>query len=127
MNQEVGPLGYAYSKRALNYYIATMVPVFGEKKVRVNGVLPAATQTGLTNEFAVMGGGMDNMLKTSGAGRLAESKEMAEPIVFLNSGMASYISGVLLDVDYGLNVTAIASLRPDHYDYKLLSESGAIS
>lgn len=116
-----GPLGYVFSKRALNYYIATMVPVFGEKKVRVNGVLPAATQSGLTNEFAAMKGGMDKFLESTGfAGRLAEAREMAEPIVFLNSNMASYVSGVLLDLDFGINIMSVAGLSPDTLNFKLI-------
>jgi Dehydrogenases with different specificities (related to short-chain alcohol dehydrogenases) len=124
LNQQAtpGPLGYVFSKRALNYYVATIVPVFGEKKIRVNAVLPAATQSGLTNEFAAMKGGMDKFLESTGfAGRIAESKEMAEPIVFLNSSMASYISGVLLDVDYGLNILPVAGLAPDKSSFKLFS------
>ena len=35
---------------------------------------------------------------------LAYSKEMAGPIVFLNSEMATYASGVLMEVDYGNTV-----------------------
>lgn len=121
-NDLPGPLGYVFSKRALNYYIATIVPVFGERKVRVNGVLPASTQSGLTDEFAAMKGGMDKFLESTGfAGRLAESKEMAEPIVFLNSNMASYISGVLLDVDFGLNILPVAGLKEDKLTFKLFS------
>src|SRR5699024_9936211 len=100
-----GPLGYAFSKRAMNYYIATIVAEFAERKVRVNGILPAATNTGLTDEFADTVGGMDNLLKSTGlAGRLAESKEMASTLIFLNSDMASYVSGVLLNVDYGQEI-----------------------
>ncbi len=128
LNQEVGPLGYSFSKRAMNYYIATIVPLFGEKKVRINGVLPAATQTGLTSEFVVMSGSMDNLMKSTGfAGRVAESKEMAEPIVFLNSDMASYISGVLLEVDFGSNIVQVAGINPDSFNYTLLSRPGMVS
>jgi NAD(P)-dependent dehydrogenase (short-subunit alcohol dehydrogenase family) len=124
LNQQTtpGPLGYMFSKRALNYYVATIVSQFGQSHVRVNAVLPAATQSGLTNEFAAMKGGMDKFLESTGfAGRLAESKEMAEPIVFLNSNLASYISGVLLDVDFGLNILPVAGLKPDTLNFKLLS------
>ena len=35
------------------------------------------------------------------AHRLAVPEEMGEPVVFLNSNMARFISGVLLCVDYG--------------------------
>lgn len=116
-----GALGYAFSKRTMNYFIASIVPKFGEKKVRVNGVLPAATQSGLTKDFVDTVGGMDNLLKSTGqAGRLADSKEMAAPLIFLNSDMASYISGVLLNVDYGQDIQIVAGFKEDNIDIKLL-------
>lgn len=41
----------------------------------MNGVLPAATQTGLTDEFIAMSGGMDNLIKSTGlAARMASRK-----------------------------------------------------
>lgn len=59
-------------------------------------------------------GGDDNLLKATGfAGRLATSKEMGEPVVFLNSDMASFISGELLIVDYGCSIMAVAKLQED--------------
>lgn len=118
-----GGMAYVYSKRAMNYYIARLATPFGKKKVRVNGILPAATQSGLTEEFSVSAGGMDNMVGTTGfAGRLAESKEMAEPLVFLNSDMASFISGVLLDIDYAQNIQIISGMKdkPVHYSMTIL-------
>lgn len=120
-NSKPGGVGYTTSKRALNYYIATIVPGFAEKNVRVNGVLPAATLSGLTDEFAILSGGKENLMKSVGlAGRMAESHEMAEPIVFLNSNMASFISGVLLNVDYGQYTQTQLGALPNILDFKLL-------
>lgn len=115
-----GTLGYMFSKRALNYYIATLVPTFGKKKVRVNGILPAATETGLTDEFTSTSGNRETMLETTVgvADRIAESREMADPLIFLNSHMASFISGVLLDVDFGQNMMHVSGLKPlTYYDF----------
>lgn len=54
---------------------------------------------------------MEALSSTAGfAGRIAESQEMAGPLLFLNSNLASFVSGVLLDVDYGQNNQAVASL-----------------
>lgn len=116
--EKSGPFGYIFSKRVMNYYISTLVSVFGEregeKKVRVNGVLPAATQSGQTDDFVKNAGGMDKMIESTGySGRLAESKEIAEPLVFLNSKMASFLSGVLLDVDFGQNNQTIVGVKPE--------------
>lgn len=115
-----GPLGYVFSKRAMCYLVAWHVATFGQRKIRINAVLPGPTQSGMTDEFAAMKGGMDKLLESSGfAGRLATSAEMAAPIVFLNSDMASYISGELLGVDFGDNLRQVAGLIPDTFDFRL--------
>ncbi|MDE6281664.1 MAG: SDR family oxidoreductase [Oscillospiraceae bacterium] len=86
----------------MNYYTIQLQSTFASRGIRVNAVMPGSTDTGLTGEFTQMSGGEEALLSHTGyAKRLAESKEMAEPIVFLNSNMASYISGELLIVDYG--------------------------
>ena len=47
-------------------------------------------------------------LKENGAvGRLATSEEMAEPIVFLNSNMARFMSGELMIIDMGHNCEVV--------------------
>lgn len=107
-----GGLGYSFSKMAMNYYTVTSQQVFGPLGIRVNSVLPGSTQTGMKKEFEAMAGGMDNLLSFCGyANRLAESREMAEPIVFLNSAMASYISGELFIVDYGNSAEVELGIR----------------
>jgi len=97
-----GTLAYPFSKLALNYYVMKAQNTFAPKGIRINAVLPGSTETGLTDEFSMMAGGEENLLSHTGyAKRFAAPKEMAEPIVFMNSDMASYISGELLNVDYG--------------------------
>ena len=60
-----------------------------------------------------MAHGEEGLLSHCGyANRLAYSKEMAGPIVFLNSQMASYASGVLMEVDYGNTIEERASIKP---------------
>ena len=96
-----GTLGYPFSKLAMNYMAVSMQKDFAPKGIRVNAVLPGSTKTGLVDQFEKMAGGMDNLLSHCGyASRLATSEEMAQPIVFLNSNMATYISGELVAVDY---------------------------
>lgn len=114
LNNLPGNLGYSLSKLAMNYYIEHLQSIFATKLIRVNGVLPGSTESGMTDEFSVAAGGADNLLKYTGfAGRLANSSEMAEPVVFLNSNMASYISGALLAVDYGSAGLIQAGLQQD--------------
>jgi NAD(P)-dependent dehydrogenase (short-subunit alcohol dehydrogenase family) len=97
-----GPFAYVLSKRAMNYYISARFTDFAKKDIRMNYVLPGSTDTGMKAEFEEITGGEDQLIKQAGvAGRLAESREMAEPLVFINSDMASFITGYGLIVDYG--------------------------
>ena len=108
------PFAYVLSKRVMNAYAASKVVHFAKKNIRINCVLPASTNTGMKGEFAQLVGGEANLIKQSGiAGRLAESREMAEPLVFLNSGMASFLTGTRLLVDYGDETLKILKLKGD--------------
>ena len=100
----VGIMAYSLSKRAMNYYTALKSIELAKKGIRVNAVLPGSTDTGMKKEFEKMAGGEEQLLKENGAvGRLATAEEMAEPIVFLNSNMARFVSGELMIVDMGKN------------------------
>lgn len=92
---------YMYSKRCLSYFSSKVASEFGKKKVRVNNVMPGSTDTGMKNEFEEMAGGYDNLVSNAGlAMRLATSEEMAYCMIFLNSKMASFVSGIDFVVDY---------------------------
>ena len=92
-----GNLGYSFSKLAMNYLVAKQQALFAARKIRVNAVLPGSTDTGLKGDF----------LKLTG------SEEMAMPIVFQCSDMASYLSGDLMVVDYGSSLEVEAGIRPN--------------
>ena len=95
---------YMYSKRCLSEYACETSIKLGKQGIRVNNVMPGSTDTGMKDEFEKMAGGEEALLAETGvAHRLAESAEMAGPIVFLGSNMASFISGVDLCVDYADN------------------------
>ena len=80
----------------------------------MNLLLPGSTDTGMKDQFAAMAGGLENMIKYAGcAGRLASSEEMGWPIVFLNSEMASFISGFEMIVDYCDNAMKKLGMKPE--------------
>lgn len=106
-----GTLAYPFSKLAMNYYTIQLQAEYAPKGIRVNAVLPGSTDTGLKDEFTTMAGGEEALLSHTGyAHRLAEPREMAEPLVFLCSPMASYISGELLRVDYACTAEETAGI-----------------
>lgn len=97
-------MAYTLSKRAMNYYTSLKAVELGKRGIRVNALLPGSTDTGMKKEFEKMAGGQDNLVKENGgAGRLATPQEMADPLLFLNSGMAVFVSGLLLIADMGHN------------------------
>lgn len=105
---------YMYSKRCLSEYAAMVAVKLGKMGIRVNNVMPGSTDTGMKDEFEKMAGGEEALLAETGvAHRLATSEEMAGPIVFLNSVMASFVSGVDLCVDYADNSLKTLGLKND--------------
>lgn len=124
MGDQPGMVGYPVSKRLLNQYATEQVAVFAPRKARVNAIMPASTQSGLTEDFANTVGGMDNLVKYTGfAGRLAESCEMALPLVFLNSAMASYISGLVIPIDFGARTVQTLGQADDPLDVPMIAAS----
>ena len=92
---------YMYSKRCLSQFACEQAVEFAKLGIRINNVLPASTDTGMKQEFQDMVGSEEGLIAQAGlAGRLATSEEMAYPMVFLNSNMASFISGLDMVVDY---------------------------
>lgn len=109
-----GNLGYSFSKLAMNYLVAKQQALFAARKIRVNAVLPGSTDTGLKGDFLKLTGSEERLLAFTGhAHRLAASEEMAMPIVFQCSDMASYLSGDLMVVDYGSSLEVEAGIRPN--------------
>ncbi len=107
------PLFYGVTKRAMNYYIASVVEELATSKhIRINAVMPMGTDTGLRDDFAEFAGGLDEMIEygTGNAHRMALSREMAEPMAFLGSHMASFVSGCLLSVDFGMLLPMTAGI-----------------
>ena len=108
-----GGFAYIYTKLAVNYLIAKLQGVYGPKGVRVNGLMPGDTATAFGSEDN--NGEMIPQGETSiFAGyshRMANADEMAGPLVFLNSDLASYISGALLPADFGTSIEIMAGLK----------------
>lgn len=100
---KVAPSTFAYifAKRCLSQFSAEQALIFSDMNVRVNNVMPGATETGMKDEFENMAGGEKNLIDANGtSGRLATSDEMGMPIVFIGSNMASFISGIDLIIDW---------------------------
>jgi NAD(P)-dependent dehydrogenase (short-subunit alcohol dehydrogenase family) len=97
----VFPTSYAFSKEAvIAYTMRRCVAAIGAG-VRMNCTSPGATATTMAPDFPA-----DRVaVMEQPSGRKATPDEQALPLVYLNSGAASYVNGINLIVDGG-NVAA---------------------
>ena len=93
--------GYSNSKEAIIIYAKARCDELSAKGIRINTLSPGTTYTPMTEDFVnnYGTGGSDAIVTQIGRG--AKPEEMGEPLVFINSNMARYVSGVDLPVDYG--------------------------
>ena len=93
-----GLSAYGASKAAMALFTKAWAAEYGPKGVRVNAVSPGPTATPGTD---AMGEGFASIVSTIPLGRAAQPEEIAETIVFLASGRASYVNGAMIHVDGG--------------------------
>ena len=93
-----GLSAYGASKAALALLTKAWAAEYGPKGVRVNSVAPGPT---ITPGTEAMGDGFAAIVSTIPLGRAADPVEIAETIVFLASGRASYVNGAMINVDGG--------------------------
>jgi NAD(P)-dependent dehydrogenase (short-subunit alcohol dehydrogenase family) len=97
----ISSAGYIASKgavRSLTQALARDLAPFG---VRANAVAPGLMLTEMVAPQLAVPGGTDWYMKRVPMARGGEVQEIVGPVVFLASGMASYVNGVVLPVDGG--------------------------
>lgn len=100
---KAGLRGYYYSKRMMNFYVKYLTKPLMEKGIRINIINPGTTQTQLTAQWeSIMT--RQQMLGVNKT-RLAEPEEMAMPIIFANSYMANFMTGIDISIDNGQHGT----------------------
>ncbi len=93
------PSGMAYptSKFAVNGMTLSLARELGPKGIRVNAVAPGITETDMMK--AVPKSVIDPLIAQVPLRRLGQPEDIANAFVFLASDEASYITGVVLQVD----------------------------
>lgn len=93
------PAGFAYpaSKFAVNGMTLSMARELGPKGIRVNAVAPGITETDMMK--AVPKEVIEPLIRTIPLRRIGQPEDVANAFAFLASDEASYITGVVLNVD----------------------------
>jgi len=105
--------GYLFSKQCIIYYTKKRAGELAEREVRMNCLSPAPTDTPMLPTFhnQVSREFLEEHFLAP-VGRNATPEEMAEPLIFLNSAAARFVSGVNLFVDYGYVAGVEVGARP---------------
>ena len=97
----ISSTGYVVSKggvRSLTQVMARDLAVHG---IRVNAVAPGLMDTDMAAPQLATEDGTDWFTRRAPLARLGTADEVVGPVVFLASGMATYVTGVVLPVDGG--------------------------
>ena len=96
-----GGTAYTASKHGVAGLVNQIACEVAAQGVRVTAVAPGGIRTRIGRDIPDLSGVEEWAAKTTPMGRLGEPEELAEPILFLASDAASFITGTMLRVDGG--------------------------
>lgn len=94
-------IAYSTSKAALEMLTKTMALELAPQSIRVNAVAPGVMLTSMTEQTRKDPKHVEYMLRRIPMKRYGEAAEIAGPIAFLASPMASYVTATVLNADGG--------------------------
>jgi NAD(P)-dependent dehydrogenase (short-subunit alcohol dehydrogenase family) len=109
---------YNASKAGLLGLVHTAANELGPYQIRVNAVCPGLIRTRLTERHFAKPEILRNYFQQIPLGRGGEPDEVAQAIVFLASGLASYITGATLFVDGGQSASKFGTWTEDTAEFR---------
>ncbi|WP_025725269.1 3-oxoacyl-[acyl-carrier-protein] reductase [Acholeplasma granularum] len=98
----VGQVNYAAAKAGVIGITKTLAKELASRKVTVNAIAPGFIETQMTKNLPEQV--RAEMLKYIALGSYGQPEDIANVVAFLASEEASYITGVVIDVDGGLTI-----------------------
>jgi NAD(P)-dependent dehydrogenase (short-subunit alcohol dehydrogenase family) len=95
---------YCSAKAGVNGLIRAGAMDYADRGIRLNAILPGATNTPMMQRAVAMTPNMRDIVNALPMKRFAESAEVAAPALWLLSDHASYITGVSLPIDGALSI-----------------------
>lgn len=95
---------YGIAKSAMEMMTKVLAAELAGDNIQVNAVAPGMVKTGFSEPFWSDEATHDRLVAQIPAGRLAEVRDIAEPILFLASAGADYITGQTIMIDGGAGV-----------------------
>lgn len=96
-----GALGYSPSKGAVRLFTQALARDLAPDGIRVNAVAPGIIATEMSESTRENPARLSGLMTRTPMKRVGQPDEIAGPVVFLASAMASYVNGVILPVDGG--------------------------
>jgi len=97
-----GAAAYSAAKAALNQWTRSLAIDLAPHGVRVNAVAPGFFLTAMTEGTRSDPTRMAYFESRTPMKRMGDPSELVGPVIFLASGLASYVTGVVIPVDGGL-------------------------
>ena len=101
LHGQANAVGYSASKGAVKLLTQSMAADLGIDGIRVNAVAPGVIVTPMTEATRANPDRLERFMGRIPAGRLGQPDEIAGPVVFLASPLASYVNGTMLSADGG--------------------------
>ena len=96
-----GNATYVATKHAVIGFTKAAALEYAQQGIRVNAVAPAAIDTDMVRRFASEQPVLDQLARAHPIGRIGQSEEVAEAVLWLASPAASFVTGHTLVVDGG--------------------------